>query len=213
VSWRAQKRHRVNARPQVKRPRKQREVGAIRRALHLARARFSVNASRRPTKGAPWANRGSRALGAQPPTVGSMPDSGSVPGCVEQTAVPEATGAGTRSALTSGGAEFQPYAQLGSARRRRSVLPPRFWRGSWLATYVFSPLAQQAVASQRLGGALANPLGAADDLPVELGLILVNACHVPIFALRSFSGPKDASDSNGCVRSVGRRGLCREDIA
>jgi hypothetical protein len=174
---------------------------------------FSVNASRRPAKGASWTQPGFSRSRRTDSYGGLDARQRLSAGMCRADRAPGGNGAGTRSALTSGGAEFQSYAQLGGARRRRSVLPPRFWRGSWLATYVFSPLAQQAVAYQRLGGALANPFRAADDLPVELGLILVNACHVPIFAPRSFSGPKNASDSNGCMRSVGRRGLCREDIA
>jgi hypothetical protein len=62
-----------------------------------------------------------------------------------------------------------------------SVLPPRLWPRVLRNPAVSLPLAQPAGQAQRLGGALTNRLGAADDLPVELGLIVTafRARHHP----------------------------------
>jgi hypothetical protein len=67
---------------------------------------------------------------------------------------------------------------LGSAPRPKP--PPAFSRVGLLSR-AFLPLAQGTGPSQRLGGALANPFGSANDLPVTLALVL-GAFHAPIIA-------------------------------
>jgi hypothetical protein len=71
-------------------------------------------------------------------------------------------------------------------RQRRSTQPPkpsRLWRGVGLTPSVSPPLAQYAGLPQRLGRTLADRFGAADDLPVEIALIL-GALHAFIMAFR-----------------------------
>jgi hypothetical protein len=67
---------------------------------------------------------------------------------------------------------------LGSAARPK---PPPPFSGVSLLSRAFLPLAQGTRPSQRLGGALANPFGSANDLPVTLALVL-GTFHAPIIA-------------------------------
>jgi hypothetical protein len=71
-------------------------------------------------------------------------------------------------------------------RQRGSTRPPkpsRLWQGVRLTPSVSPPLAQHAGLPQRLGRTLADRLGAADDPPIELALIL-GALHAFIMAFR-----------------------------